>query len=291
MAKLRGSPAGVGFTTRNYVHDAGVEGWKRNVGSYPEEAGSGWIPSDKIRLFPRVARVIYEQPVHEIVEVSLQRSGIPLVRTDIPVHHYGRLDAGRTREKAARYAEIGRMKLARGGGNDLRAVRELAAQEQELGNHAAAIPLWQQVVNSDPADARAVLGLGVSLAGERRYAEAVAALGTAMGLDPAMPEAPVKYALTALERGDLTDARRMAEHARQHHPEYPFAIATHVAVLACSGDVQGAHRSTDDLRRKGIDGQRFFNQVAHELVCAGQEALARSLLLYLQSTEGMAVAS
>jgi glycosyltransferase involved in cell wall biosynthesis/Flp pilus assembly protein TadD len=290
MESLRRSPAGVVFTTRNYVTEAGVEGWRRNDGAYAEEAGSGWIPSDKVRLFPRDPRIVYEQPVHEIVEPSLQRLGFPLVRTEIPVHHYGRLDGPRTREKAIRYAEIGRRKLAGGEVHDVRAVRELAAQEQELGNHAAAIPLWQQVVQRDPADARAFLGLGVSLAEERKYPGALEALACAMRLDPTMPEAPVKHALVALETGDAAGAVRTLEQARLTTPEYPFAIAAHAAALACSGDTPGAQRSMDDLRRRGIDGRGFFAQVVRDLMDAGQIPFARSLTMYLQSTEGMAVA-
>ncbi|MBK7258240.1 MAG: glycosyltransferase [Ignavibacteriae bacterium] len=290
MEALRRSPAGVVFTTRNYVTEAGVEGWRRNDGTYAEEAGSGWIPSDKVRLFPRDPRVVYEQPVHEVVEASLQRCGFPLIRIEIPVHHYGRLDAARTREKAIRYAEIGREKLARGEANDLRAVRELAVQEQELGNHAAAIPLWQKVVQLDPADARAFLGLGVSLAEERQSPGALEALACAMRLDPVMPEAPVKYALVALEAGDVAGAVRTLEQARLATPEYPFAIAAHAAALACSGDIQGAQRSMDELRRRGIDGRGFFAQVVRDLMGAGQDPLARSLMMVLQSTEGMAVA-
>lgn len=290
MADLRRAPGGVVFTTRNYVRDAGVEGWKRNDGSFAEEAGSGWIGSDKVRLFPRLPQVCYEQPVHEIVEPSLQRMGLPLRHTGIPVHHYGRLDVQRTRDKAARYAEIGRRKLAQGGVDDLRAVRELAAQEQELGNHAAAIPLWQAVVERAPGDARAFLGLGVSCAAEGQHAAALTALARAESLDPAMPEAPVKYALTALEQGELRGARDAAERARRSHPAYPFAIATHAAVLACCGDAHGARRAADDLRRNGIDGQRFFLQVVHDLEQAGQVDLARALSLSLQSTEGMMVA-
>jgi glycosyltransferase involved in cell wall biosynthesis/Flp pilus assembly protein TadD len=290
MASLRATPAGAVFTTRNYVADAGVEGWRRNDGAYAEEAGAGWIPSDKVRLFPRSAHVLYEQPVHEVVEASLQRAGIPLIRAAIPVHHYGRLDTQRTREKASQYAEIGRRKLAQGGSGDLRAVRELAAQEQELGNHTAAIPLWQQVVRLDPSDARAALGLGVSLAAEGRYAEALPELERSSRMDPSKPEAIVKHALTALECGDVRTARRSAEAARVSHPEYPFAIAAHAAVLACAGDRQGASHAADDLRCRGIDGHRFFVQVAQDLAHAGQEELARSLMQCFQLTEGMAVA-
>jgi hypothetical protein len=105
-----------------------------------------------------------------------------------------------------------------------------------------------------------------------------------------MPEAPVKHALVALETGDAAGAVRTLEQARLTTPEYPFAIAAHAAALACSGDTPGAQRSMDDLRRRGIDGRGFFAQVVRDLMDAGQIPFARSLTMYLQSTEGMAVA-
>jgi Flp pilus assembly protein TadD len=235
--------------------------------------------------------VRYEHAVHEIVEESLQRCGLRLMRTEIPIHHYGRLDAGRTMQKAERYAEIGRRRLATGGGNDVRALRELAAQEQELGNHAAAIPLWQRVVSAEPSDAQAALGLGVSLAGVRQYAAALEALAQAMRLDPELPEPPVKHALVAMECGDGHGARVTMEHARRIHPDYPFAIATYAAALACDGDAEAAVRTVEELRRRGIDGRKFFMQVAQDLARAGQEVLARSLTVCIQSSEGIAVES
>ena len=112
------STAGAGYvlTTRNYVREMDLQGWRPNDGEYAEEAGTGWIPSPKVRLFPRGSSCVFENPVHEIVEPSLARLGIPIRVSDIPVHHYGRLDAQRTRQKAEQYAVIGRRKLADRGG-------------------------------------------------------------------------------------------------------------------------------------------------------------------------------
>ncbi len=41
-----------------------------------EEAGTGWFPSNKVRLFPNDRRIRFENPVHEFVEYSLMRLGI-----------------------------------------------------------------------------------------------------------------------------------------------------------------------------------------------------------------------
>lgn len=289
MDELRQAPAGVVFTTRNYVRDPGLQGWQPNDGLYTEQAGTGWLASDKVRLFPRRDGIRYEHPVHEIVEEALDRAGVPLRRTAIPIHHYGRLQEERTREKAERYAAIGRKKVRDSGHGDLRAVRELAAQEQELGNHAAAVPLWECIVQADGTDARAALGLGVSLAATGDRTAALPALAEAMRRDPALPEPPVKYGLVALECGDAAGAVRVLDDARRRHPSYPFVHAAYAAAAACAGLTAEAAGALDVLRRQGIAAGGFFHQVARDLMRAGQETYARSLSVCLQPTEGITV--
>ena len=151
MASLGSAPAGVVFTTRNYVAEAGVEGWRRNDGTYAGRSRVGLDPQRQGASLPaRSARACTSSPCMRswkrrcsvrAFRWSAQRSRSITMAGWTPQ---------RTREKAVRYAEIGRRKLAQRGRNDLAAVRELAAQEQELGNHAAAIPLWQQVVAARP---------------------------------------------------------------------------------------------------------------------------------------------
>jgi tetratricopeptide (TPR) repeat protein len=284
LEDLRRAPAAVVFTTRNYVHEAGVQGWERNDGSYDEEAGSGWVPSDKVRLFPRRTDVLFEQPVHEVVEPSLQRAGVPLLQTRIPIHHYGRLNRGRTREKAERYAAIGREKLATRGTDDLRAVRELAAQEQELGNHAESVPLWERVLLGDPSDAKAELGLGVSLAELQRHQEAQRAFERAKHLDPSLREAFVKHGLVTLALGDAPSALRVLEDAQRHHGDYPFAVAAHAAALACAGRRDDALHAVDELSRRGVNSTGFFQQVILDLELAGQASFAQSLMELIHPT-------
>ncbi len=285
LNEARRSQAAVLFTTRNYVHEAGLQGWCRNDGVYEEEAGSGWVPSDKVRFFPRQPEILYDQPVHEVVEPSLQRKKIPILRTQIPIHHYGRLNEERTREKAVQYTAIGRKKVAALGATDLRAVRELAAQEQELGNHSEAIPLWEHVLRADPVDARAMLGLGVSLAEVNRREEALQKLQRAIELDPALREAPVKYALVALELGNVSAARTVLEQARCRESNYPFSLAAYAAVLACAGEQDDAMRVIDVLTRHGVHSRGFFSHVALDLERAGQSTFARTLKSLLHPTE------
>jgi tetratricopeptide (TPR) repeat protein len=85
-------PVAYSFVTRNYMVSVNV-GWTANDGRYEEEAGTGWFPSDKVRLFPNEERIYFENPVHEFVEPSLERAGIKIKRCHVPIHHYGRHDS------------------------------------------------------------------------------------------------------------------------------------------------------------------------------------------------------
>jgi tetratricopeptide (TPR) repeat protein len=194
------------------------------------------------------------------------------------------LNKGRTREKAERYAAIGREKLAAQGTDDLRAVRELAAQEQELGNHAEAVPLWERVLHGDPSDAKAELGLGVSLAELQRHQEAQRAFERAMHLDPSLREAFVKHGLVTLALGDAPSALRVLEDAKRRHGDYPFAVAAHAAALACAGRRDDALHAMDELFRRGVNSTGFFKQVILDLELAGQDSFAQSLMELIHPT-------
>ena len=74
-------------------------GWTANDGSYEEEAGTGWFPSDKVRLLPNDKRICFENPVHEFVEPSLKRAGISIRKCHVPIHHYGKLETDRSVDK------------------------------------------------------------------------------------------------------------------------------------------------------------------------------------------------
>jgi hypothetical protein len=263
--------AGIVFTTRNYVLEMDLQGWQRNDGRFSGEGGTGWIGSDKVRLFPNRPDIRFRHAVHEVVEESLHEAGLQLLRSEIPVHHYGRLDAARTRRKAEQYVAMGRKKLAAGSLSDGRSIIELAAQEQELGNHGEAIPLWQRFLDLHPNSARAELGLGVSLCELARWADARPVLANAMVHDPALREAPVKYSLAALHCGDAGDARRVLERFCVHHPEYPFGRLALAAAFACEGCQSEARAHIRAVEERQLHSRPFFRNLSQDLRRAGQQ--------------------
>ncbi len=80
------------FITRNYVDFIGLRNWENNDGRYREEAGQGWIHSQKVRLFPRMKGIRFSSPVHESVGRSLGLLQFSTLPGGIPIHHYGQHD-------------------------------------------------------------------------------------------------------------------------------------------------------------------------------------------------------
>jgi glycosyltransferase involved in cell wall biosynthesis len=86
------SPKAYSIVTRNYVNDVSIIGWTPNSGQYPEEAGSGWVPSTNVRLFPRRKDIFFANPGHKILENSPQNVKVPVSPCKIIVHHYDKSD-------------------------------------------------------------------------------------------------------------------------------------------------------------------------------------------------------
>ena len=104
------------ITTRNYVVPVTALQWTANDGSYiKEEAGTGWYPSRKVRIFPNNPHIRFELPVHEFVESSIQKAGIRNMEIRIPVHHYGKMDRKKITSKGDYYYAINKEKLSQMG--------------------------------------------------------------------------------------------------------------------------------------------------------------------------------
>jgi Flp pilus assembly protein TadD len=276
-----GPPRAYSLLTRNYVHRPDVVGWHRNDGTYTEEAGTGWIPSPKVRLFPRHPEIRFSGAVHELVEPSLQRLNIDILPCAAIVHHYGKLDEDRARRKAEEYRRMGMAKLAESGWSDMRAVYELAVQNQELGYHREAVDLWRRCVEHTPNNAHAFLGLGVSLAELRDYRAAEGPLRQACLLNADLHEARVKLALTLLALGRADESATLMEQLRQQVGTNPFVLATLAAASFALGNTSRAEELLGQLSAAKVAGESFFRTLSCELAEAGQQEYADRIAAFL----------
>jgi tetratricopeptide (TPR) repeat protein len=265
--------------TRNYTSQMNVVGWQANTGDYPAaEAGSGWFPSDKVRLFPNDPRIRFVQPVHEMVEPTLRRHGIPITACDIPVHHYGKLEEARERQKTWNYRSIQHIKVRYSSG-DPAARRELAIQAAQLGNHEEALALWQQLIAGGLETAEAHVNMGTALWNLGRYRDAVRSAETAVRIDPSMKEARFNLAIAELHCGNSGRAARVLERLQQRHPRYAAGQFLLVAAYGCRSEHEKAQAALAALKSTPLGAHLAvsFLDLARRLESAGQKAFARQV--------------
>lgn len=235
--------------TRNYDFNSTVIGWCANKGEYPgEEMGTGWIPTDKARLFPNNAGISYSFPVHEIVEPSLKENGFKLIKIDVPVHHYGKLNFDKTKKKYEIYYQLGVQKLKETGENPY-ALRELAIQAGLLKKHEESIELWNRFIKLMPDIPEAYVNLSSAYARLGKYQEAFKTAEQAYRLNPKYREAVYNYTLAAIHVGNLEVAFSIGKVLLEKYSDYNPGLLLY-ACVCFARDEQGKGESALKLLRK-----------------------------------------
>jgi tetratricopeptide (TPR) repeat protein len=258
--------------TRNYTNNPGSRGWAANEGRYiEEEAGAGWVPSPKVRLFVNDQRIRFVNPVHELVEPTLAKLGIPIRTCDVPVHHYGRLNQGKLMAKGKEYYRLGIAKIEQTQG-DCNALKELAIQASEIGEYEEAVGVWQKVIERQPNDAVAHMNLGFAFLMMRQHAKAVESSKKAMAIDPELREAALNYSAASMFAGDIRTAISTLEHLLERHADYPPAMGRLAAAYIVSGRKADGLRCLEKLNSRGFDcagaceeqARAFLSESKHE---------------------------
>lgn len=272
--------AAYSIVTRNYINRVNAVGWSPNDGKYlDEEAGYGWIPSEKVRLFPNHADIRFEYPVHEMVEPALERLGIEIRSCHIPVHHYGKLDERNSAAKGQRYYQIGIKKLAKMD-HSIIALRELAIQAATLEEYGDAVSLWQKVIGKQPERADAYVNMGTAYWNLGKYQEAVEAAQKAMELASDMKEAPFNYCLSLLHLGGAKAAVPVLESLVADYPEYLAARFLLASALCCAGQSPKGMEGLERLKKSQLGSGLSISchTLAQGLRSAGQMEYAQAIL-------------
>ncbi|MGD9288609.1 MAG: glycosyltransferase [Desulfobacterales bacterium] len=224
------------INTRNYTMDNNLVEWVANEGYYDvEEAGTGWTPSAKIRLFPNDPHIRFDFPVHEMVEPSLQKLGIAMKFCKIQVHHYGKLNRDKSDKKGEAYYEIGCKKLEEMGDSPI-ALRELAIQAEGLKKHEEAVALWKRFIAIVPDEPKAYINLGISNCNLGQFDKVLASAEKALELAPDLKEAHFNRALASLHLGHPDQAIEILENLCHKMPEYLPARFILAAAWCCRED-------------------------------------------------------
>ncbi len=266
------------LATRNYVHRTAGDGWVCNDNSYIyEQAGRGWFPSTKVRLFPNNKNIRFEQPIHELVEYSLQKIGMGAKESGVPVHHYGELDATKATAKDEQYYALGLKKMKESGG-DFKSVWELAVQAGELGKFEESIELWHKVIGFKHREAAAYFNLANHYLNLGRYEESHECSRKAYALDPRDQSSVLSFATAEFLAGDLNKAISALEGYLQGSD----AQTSHAALLAVSYLLTGKTDEGLNLIRRGVkkgyNMVHYLQQQSQSLLTAGNRKRAISLL-------------
>jgi len=268
------------LTTRNYSNTMTTEGWVPNDGSYVnEEAGPGWYPSRKTRLFRNDPRIRFKGAVHELVEDSMRRHKLKIRSSDIPVHHYGTMTKRDGAGKRRIYYQLGKKKIDESGGNP-RAFYEHAIQAAQLRRYDEAVDLWHRFLGTGSSeDLHLVyMNLGHVYLETARYAEAAAACRKALDIDPELKEAHLNLALSEFFMGRSKEAAAILDDLILKIPDYIPARALLAAAFILIGENDRYEATVDPIRKKDTNPAIFFQAYAEKLLSAGREEDGQTLL-------------
>jgi tetratricopeptide (TPR) repeat protein len=217
--------------------------------------------------------------VHELVEPALRQLHIAIGTCDIPVHHYGKLQEGKTHEKTRAYSNLSRKKLKKTR-RDPVALRELAIQFAQLGRHEEALTLWTEFLKKQPQSAEAHLNMGTACWNLARYTEAAELARKALQLDPTLKEARFNRAIALLLAGRAEETKSILLEVVAQHPEYSAAQFLLCVAHACLEEQSQTGSALNTLIPPVMGeyiGESFLD-IARRLLAASRADYARLTL-------------
>lgn len=230
------------FVTRNYTNETTAIGFVWSPADTLHTAGfPGWFPSGKVRLFPNLSGIAFEEPVHELIHRSLERQGVQVVNTPVPVHHYPllNLSSDARARKQALYLELGQRKVA-GAPNDPMAHHELGDQYIDLGDVAQALRCYKEAVRLEPHNPAWMRDLGGALLLLGHVTQAEQALELALRLGPDGEDTWRNLGVARARQENWPGARDAFQHAHAINPEHPENQRYLAIALQACGDRDGA---------------------------------------------------
>lgn len=289
------APAAYSVATRNYIRNVGILGWTPNSGEYPEEAGTGWVVSTKVRLLSRSKDAFFSNPVHETLESSLKKAKIPITPCKIIVHHYGKLDAQKDLQKGEDYYLLGKIKYENDPTN-MKYILELARQAQVLNKYEEAVELWLKLISLLQAnpDPKAYRELVLSTQGDPlsevyiqiasaylmldRFEEALAAARKAIEGKIKLKEYVHVYAHCEIIAGSLNKAYGELEELLKTIPDYPPALLLTAVIFHLEGEKGKAQDIFRFLRQKRVQITPLLNKYARQFQIHGRKNEALLIL-------------
>ena len=244
---------------RHYLVDGIVVGWKPGPGGYEEGlAYQGYFDVPCRRLFRRLTRLRWRNPVHE--ELASMDSARPLRASADRwvIHHFGKTDdPARLAAKAEMYLRLGLQKAAELP-DDALAQYEIGIQLQELQRWDEALAAFRRTATIEPGFRQTDLYIAICLTKLGKLDGALSALTRARRSTPS------SAAEILLEEGNLYLAMQDPGEGRTCLPS-----RAHAHAVACAGCLQpcpdraadrgsrrGAHLAGSGAEGRGIQRRR-----------------------------------
>jgi GT2 family glycosyltransferase/lipopolysaccharide biosynthesis regulator YciM len=259
------------LVTRNYHTYTNIVGLTPNDHRYiDEEAGYGWVPSGKVRLFKNGLNIKFDYPVHEAVEPSLKKIQAIIAKCPVPVHHYGKLDLARDLKKGQDYYYLGVKKLEESPDN-AKALFELAIQAGGLKKWEEAISLWEKYIILCPDNPTALLNLGTAFLRLKNFQKAMESTQRAMELNPDASDAVNNYAAILILQGRAEISIPILESLEKKFPDNLPARVKLAVAHACTGKKGEAFRMFEVLKdsSRGSDLFNSIRDITKELASFG----------------------
>lgn len=263
------------LVTRNYVIDPNCVGWIQNDGSYPsEEAGTGWIRGDKVRLFRNDDRIRFEYRVHERIEPSLMRHKIKILPCEIVVHHYGFLKEQTEREKKGKSYICALETDVCGTTNDPNRLYHLAIELSQSENYSQALLYWEKLRTIDPYFPKLHYYLGNTYFHLGRYREALKSLRESLLTERDFRDAVVMCAQAELCAGDIHNAIFLLNELLKKDPHYALALFPLAIAFFCIGMKKKGIEYVNALKNMNFGCSLYFTEFARILHNAGRSDFA-----------------
>lgn len=303
ISKKAGTLSAYTIMTRNYVNNVSLIGWTRNGGDYPEEQGSGWVQSTKVRLFPNRKNVSFTDPIHESLEASLQKARIPVLPCPVVIHHYGKLDQAKELQKGEDYYQLGKIKYQSDPASMIY-IYELAKQAQVLDKCEEAADLWLKLItlldqnrgtkayselaktmNTSQPEAEIYTQLAAACLSLNLFDQALNASRQAMSFNIHLKEYIMIYVQCEIIAGSLQEAFSTLNTLYQKTPDYPPALFFMFVIFCLEEKKEEAKRILQSLTDMGVKIAPIAGKIARKLQTYGKRNEALLVLNTLVENE------
>lgn len=270
------------FVSRNYTNTLSVSEFHSCSQDDPYARGfAGWYPSVKVRFFPNHRGAHFEGKVHEVVHASLERQGIRVLDSPVPIHHYPFLRAeGRLREKQELYVRLGHLKVAERP-EDPKGFVELGNQYAELHDALNAAAAYRQALKLDPSNPVVLKDLGGVLHMLKRNEEAKHALHLSLELDPGLADAWRNLGVIFVDEKQWDAAVECFEQAVKLNPAWTDGPRYLSVALEGTGRLPEAAQASRQALEANPDSNECLKLYIHQMLRLERRADARRLLAHL----------